>query len=232
MAGLGERADIIDVDEFLKLYADVHVTFSSGTRSLSQQSRGNLRRVLIAINTFYEPAQHKANLYEVAYMLATVRHEAYHFPTGEYFSERPEVGGISYFNKYDPVLASDSAGRERAKLNGNTEEGDGYKYRGRGCVHLTWKNNYRKFSDLLGFDFVKDPDRAAVFEYSVPIMVVGMTNGLFTGRKLAHYINAQGVDYLSARKIINGVDEQRLIASYANKFEAILRKSSRLSLEF
>ena len=234
--GLGGRfrgaSGLIDVDEFLKLYADVHVTFSSGTRSLSQQSRGNLRRVLIAINTFYEPAQHKANLYEVAYMLATVRHEAYHFPTGEYFSERPEVGGISYFNKYDPVLASDSAGRERAKLNGNTEEGDGYKYRGRGCVHLTWKNNYRKFSDLLGFDFVKDPDRAAVFEYSVPIMVVGMTNGLFTGRKLAHYINAQGVDYLSARKIINGVDEQRLIASYANKFEAILRKSSRLSLEF
>ena len=30
-------------------------------------------------------------------MLATARHETYYFPTGEYFSEQPEVGGVIYF---------------------------------------------------------------------------------------------------------------------------------------
>ena len=48
-------------------------------------------------------------------------------------SEKPEVGDLTYFNRYDPVLASTEKRRLTAKENGNTQEGDGYKYRGRGC---------------------------------------------------------------------------------------------------
>lgn len=99
---------------------------------------------------------------------------------------------------------------------------------GRGCVHLTWKNNYQKFSELLSVDFVSNPDAAAKFEYSVPIMITGMTNGLFTGRKLSHYFGVNKADYLSARRIINGADKKELIASYAEKFETILKRTSQL----
>lgn len=192
----------------------------------------NLKKIIIALNKYYEPVSLKANLYEVSYMLATVRHETYYFPTGEYFSEIPEVGNYSYFDKYDPILASDPYARERARRNGNTEEGDGYKYRGRGCVHLTWKNSYKKFSNLLSYDFVSDPDAAAKIEHAVPIMIIGMNKGLFTGKKLSDYINTKEANYLSARKIINGNDQNVLIASYAKHFEIILAQTSRMPMEF
>lgn len=63
-------------------------------------------------------------------------------------------------------------------------------------------------------------------------MIVGMTNGLFTGKKLNHYFNPNGVDYKSARKIINGSDKAELIASYAERFERILKETSTLSEGF
>ena len=97
---------------------------------------------------------------------------------------------------------------------------------------MTWKNNYQKFSDLLSYDFVVDPDAAAKFEHSIAIMIVGMTNGMFTGKKLSDYIGVGRVDYVSARKIINALDKAEIIASYAKKFEVILQNTSRLSLEY
>jgi predicted chitinase len=51
---------------------------------------------------------------------------------------------VIYFNKYDPVLAATQKLKKRAIANGNTQQGDGYKYRGRGCVHLTGKITIRK----------------------------------------------------------------------------------------
>jgi hypothetical protein len=219
---------LIDVKAFLSAYGKAHTLFSVGTPVLSFDSSENLKKILIAINSYYETSTVEPNLFEVSYMLATARHETYYFPKAEYFSEKPEVGSPDYFNKYDSVLANSSEHRERARRQGNALAGDGYKYRGRGCVHLTWKNNYRKFSELLSFDFVSNPDEAAKFEYSVPIMIVGMTNGLFTGKKLNHYFNPNGVDYKSARKIINGSDKAELIASYAERFERILKETSTL----
>ena len=230
LAGIfAKLGGIIDVDEFLMQYEQAHTFFSPGARALSQDSKENLKKIIIAINMYYESSGLKANGFEVSYMLATVRHEAYYFPIGEYFSERPEFGSVSYFDRYDPVLASTEKRRLIAKQNGNTLEGDGYKYRGRGCVHLTWKNNYKKFSGLLSHDFVSDPDAAAKFEYSVPIMIVGMTKGMFTGKKLSDYFSFSEVNYVLARQIINALDEAELIASYAERFEVILRKTSKLS---
>jgi hypothetical protein len=80
----------------------------------------------------------------------------------------------------------------------------------------------------MSFDFVSNPDAAAKFEHSVPIMIIGMGKGVFTGKRLDQYFGVGKVDYLSARRIINGTDKNSLIASYAQRFEAILEKTSRL----
>lgn len=57
-------------------------------------------------------------------------------------------------------------------------------------------------------------------------MIWDMKEGIFTGKKLSDYISAAGIDYVEARKIINGSDQQQLIVGYARKFESILRKTS------
>jgi|AntRauTorckE6833_2_1112554.scaffolds.fasta_scaffold06954_2 putative chitinase len=45
--------------------------------------------------------------------------------------------------------------------NGDEASGDGYKYRGRGYIQLTGKDNYASFSDFIGEDVVANPDLVA-----------------------------------------------------------------------
>ncbi|NMY88133.1 hypothetical protein [Pseudomonas oryzihabitans] len=228
-----KKANLIEKSLFLELYNDRHASFSSQTSAkLSSKSLENLSELIDSLNSYYKSEQHKANICEVAYMLATARHETYHYLSQEFFSKKPEIGELSYFDKYDPILANTAQLRRRAIENGNSQQGDGYKYRGRGCVHLTWKKNYLKASEKFKVDFVSNPDLAAEFKYSVPIMIWGMTNGIFTGKKLKDHINSEKTDFEGARRIINGFDQKDLIAGYARKFLDILETTSSLLKEF
>lgn len=42
--------------------------------------------------------------------------------------------------------------------NGNTDHGDGFRYRGRGFNQETWKENYRRHGQQLGVDLVEHPE--------------------------------------------------------------------------
>lgn len=143
---------------------------------------------------------------EQAYLLATVFHETA-------FTMQPitEYGGKTYFNKYEPTTRI-------GKTLGNTVAGDGYKYRGRGYVQITGRANYDKASKKLGVDFVKNPELALVPEHAAKILVLGCTEGWFTGKKLSDYLP----DYKLARRVVNGNDKADSIASYANTFEKAL----------
>ena len=144
----------------------------------------------------------------VAYMLATTWHE-----TAYTMKPIDEYGSTNYFEKrygYTTIIG---------KNLGNTKPGDGSRYHGRGYVQLTGKYNYNRVGRELGLDLVNHPDSVKEPLIAYNILAGGMTQGWFTGKSLSDYIDSTKCDYVNARRIINGTDKSKTIASYAQKFE-------------
>ena len=93
-----------------------------------------------------------------------------------------------------------------------------YPYHGRGYVQLTHEYNYKKYSDLLGIDFVTEPDKVLSRNISLFILVHGCSVGFFSGKRLGEYVNKNEKDYINARKVINGRDKAQHIAKLADKW--------------
>jgi predicted chitinase len=85
-------------------------------------------------------------------------------------------------------------------------------------VQLTWQTNYEKAGKLTGEDLVQFPDKALEPPIAAKILVLGMNEGLFTGVGLPRYINATKCDFYNARRCVNGLDNAKDIAEYANSF--------------
>lgn len=143
----------------------------------------------------------------VAYMLATVYLEC-----AKTMRPITEFGKPDYFKKYD--------GR---KDLGNTVPGDGYRFRGRGYVQLTGRRNYKRAGEALNLDLLASPEIALMPEFAARIMIRGMAEGWFTGKRLSDYFKTTSTDFFNARRIINGTDRAEVISGYATKFRAALR---------
>lgn len=92
-------------------------------------------------------------------------------------------------------------------------------YYGRGYVQLTHKFNYQAYKTKLKEDFVSYPDKVMEPGVSLFIIIDGMKNGVFTSKKLSDYISGGSVDFVNARRIVNGTDKANLIAGYATNWQ-------------
>lgn len=111
---------------------------------------------------------YKFNNYTCAHFFGQCSHETDNFKV---FEENLNYGAKSLrnvFRKYFTDLLAQSYERKPQMIanrvyanrmgNGNESSGDGWKYRGRGALQLTGKDNYKKFSDSIGVDLVNNPD--------------------------------------------------------------------------
>lgn len=159
---------------------------------------------------------------QAAYILATTWHETAKtmLPVVEYGKGKNRTYGTWYLNSLDQRYCFKDSSKQVAYLC----EEHPYLYYGRGYVQLTWYTNYENASKKLGIDLVQNPELATQKEYAIKIMLEGMKEGWFTGKKLSDYIYQSKKDYVNARRIINGSDKAILIAGYADTFEYALRR--------
>jgi predicted chitinase len=135
---------------------------------------------------------------QIAYIFATAEHESH---LGQWMIE------FDNGNRYN--------GR---KDLGNTQPGDGPRFKGRGFCQVTGRTNYKMWSEKLGIDLVSNPEKAADEVIAAKTMVRGMRDGSFTGKKLSHYISGSTRDFRNARRIINGTDRADHIAAIAQRY--------------
>lgn len=108
-----------------------------------------------------------------------------------------------------------------------------WPYVGMGLIQVTWEANYRKAARLLGLPedtFVLAPSLLLEWEHALPLLFKGMETGLYTGKKLADYIDEIDEpddedlrEYVNARRIVNGTDKATAIGKLALRFEAALK---------
>ena len=113
----------------------------------------------------------------VAHFLAQVTHECAAFSTTEEF-------------------ASGAAYEGRADL-GNTQPGDGRRYKGRGLIQLTGRFNYRKFGAAMNLPLESNPETAAQ-----PVLSLTIACEYWKDRSLNTFADRD--DIITITKRING----------------------------
>jgi len=80
---------------------------------------------------------------------------------------------------------------------GNSQPGDGFRFRGRGWIQTTGRANYQRTGEALGVDLIMQPELVATPQYAA------LTAGWFWNtHKLNQYADSQ--DYKTMTKKING----------------------------
>ncbi|MEX3917150.1 glycoside hydrolase family 19 protein [Paraburkholderia sp. BR10872] len=90
------NCNCINVDSFLQIYEEQHVSFQNGTQSLDATSKENLRILIQGILDYYEKYKNKeCNIPYIAYMLATARLETkkYHKDLKKFIYFEPTTEG-------------------------------------------------------------------------------------------------------------------------------------------
>lgn len=100
-----------------------------------------------------------------------------------------------------------------------TDDGDGYKYRGRGFNQLTGIGNYRKYGGLIGKDLVSNPDEVNNPRTAADVAIMFFTKGKKSGFP-QFKSKKEAAEYFADINAGGGVSSHRENAvKYSNKFD-------------
>lgn len=128
---------LITADQLIKIAEDCNPGISPLDR---------LRQLTPAFNQTLSKYQINKSL-RIAHFIAQVAHESDSFRAMEEYAS--------------------GAGYEGREDLGNTQEGDGRRFKGRGLTQLTGRANYKEFSDAMGVDFIAQPELVGKDPYAV-----------------------------------------------------------------
>jgi putative chitinase len=107
----------------------------------------------------------------LAHFLGQCHHESGGFKFTTENTNYSDVGLKKRFNKYFKDKDISKYARNPEKIanlvyanrmgNGDEASGDGFRFRGRGYIQLTGKNNYKAFDEFVSDDIVLNPDLVA-----------------------------------------------------------------------
>lgn len=106
--------------------------------------------------------------------------------TVNYVNNPIELANLVYANKYG---------------NGDVKSGEGWKYRGRGLLHITGKDNYQKIGRAIGVDLVNNPD-LLITDANVSIKAAMWYWKNVTAKKLAD----RGADFTNVRAVTKTIN--------------------------
>ena len=114
-----------------------------------------------------------------------------------------QIGHESGQLEHSEEIANGSAYEGRKDL-GNTEKGDGKRYKGRGLIQITGRANYQKLTNEMrglpmGVDFVEQPELLKEPQYAVQSAF-----WFWNDRKLNKYADLKEDNFRRITKIING----------------------------
>ncbi len=171
--------------------------------------------LLRAVSTHADAVPHLTQL------LATSRRHGLSAPQTAYVLALAHHESRLGLRLVDP--ASGWAFEGRAEL-GNTEEGDGPRFRGRGYVPIVGRRAYSQWAHHLSLPLVDHPELVQTPEVAADILVQGVTYGRFTGRSLPEFVNDARADYVGARRTVPRRDRAGVVAGYARSFASALRR--------
>lgn len=103
----------------------------------------------------------------IAHFMAQIEHESNLKPISENLNYS-SVGLTTIFGKYFNSESAKDYARSSQRIanrvysnrmgNGNEASGEGWKFRGRGFIQITGKDNYKALSKDTGNDYVNNPD--------------------------------------------------------------------------
>lgn len=164
----------------------------------------------------------------LAYMLATAFHETAHWM-------QPVIETRRASEPTNPSVDTAIARLDNAFNSGKLKwvktpywrkDADGMSWLGRGFVQLTHKTNYQNAEAKTGIPCTTQPELMLQAAPAATVMFGGMIGGWFTGKKLSDYLGNGKVDFVNARRIINGLDRADDIAGYANSFLTAVNAAS------
>lgn len=111
--------------------------------------------------------------------------------------------------------ASGAAYEGRADL-GNTQPGDGVRFKGRGLIQLTGRANYAAYGSAVGLDLLADPEKAAD-----PVISLTLACEFWKRRDLNGFADQDNLEMVT-RRINGGLRGLNSRAAYLAKAKGLL----------